>query len=456
MTRKRHLTRPASVALPAPPAPVALLMLPALFVLLGLLVLPGVAFARPAPDERQRNIDSFEYVWKTIRDTHFDPTFGGVDWQAVHDELRPRVEQAKDADEARAIMIDMISRLHQSHFAIIPAAVYDNIDGPARKGDRGGSTGLDIRVADGSAFVSSVEPGAPAARAGIERGWEVLSVDGEDIAPLIPPIEKEFAESPRKDLYLSYAVRNRLSGAVGDTVAAVFADPSGRSVEKRMVLEERPGKKVVFGNFPPFYLTYHADTLADGIGYFTFSCFFDPVTLMGAFGGAMRSFMRAPGIVIDLRGNPGGIGDMGRGMAGWFVEEKNVDMGTMRTRTGTLKLVVNPRTEVYRGPVAILVDGLSGSSSEIFAGGVQGLPRVRLFGSRTMGATLPSLAERLPNGDGFQYAFGSYISRAGVELEGRGVVPDEEAPLTRAALLEGRDPALEAAIDWIRSRQYKE
>jgi carboxyl-terminal processing protease len=143
------------------------------------------------------------------------------------------------------------------------------------------------------------------------------------------------------------------------------------------------------------------------------------------------------------------------GIAGWFVEEKNLDMGTLRTRTNTLKLAINPRAQVYKGPVAILVDGLSGSASELFAGGVQGLPRIRIFGSRTTGATLPSLAQRLPNGDGFQYAFASYISRTGVELEGEGVRPDEEAQPTREALLQGRDTAIEAAIDWMRQMHYK-
>jgi carboxyl-terminal processing protease len=65
------------------------------------------------------------------------------------------------------------------------------------------------------------------------------------------------------------------------------------------------------------------------------------------------------------------------------------------------------------------------------------------------------MVERLPNGDGFQYAFASYISRNGVELEGEGVKPDVEIRPTREALLEGRDPAIEAALDWIRDQHYK-
>jgi carboxyl-terminal processing protease len=416
---------------------------------------PGVAAAQLAPGTRQLNIDSFEHVWKTIRDRHFDPTLGGLDWQAVHDELLPKVDSAKSAEEARGAMIDMISRLRQSHFAIIPAEVYENIEAPAGKGDRGGSAGIQVRVIDGRAIVMSVTPGAPAERAGVRPGWEIRSVKGVEIPPLLPPIEKEFESSPRKDFYLTYAVRTRLGGAIGDTVAATFTDERDRPAERTMILEEPKGKKVIFGNLPPFYLTYRADTLRGGVGYFTFSAFFDPMTLMPAFGNAIQSFMEAPGIVIDLRGNPGGIAGMGMGMANWFVDEKNVAMGTMRTRSDTLKLVLNPRARVYKGPVAVLVDGLSGSSSEILAGGMQGLPRVRIFGSRTAGATLPSLVERLPNGDGFQYAFASYISRNGVELEGEGVRPDVEIRPTREALVEGRDLALETAIDWILDRHYK-
>jgi carboxyl-terminal processing protease len=420
-----------------------------------LVLRPVASAAQLAPEARQLNIDSFEFVWKTIRDQHFDPTLGGLDWQAVHDELRPKVENAQSIDEARGAMIDMISRLHQSHFAIIPADVYENIEAPAGKGDRGGSTGLQIRVIDGKAIVTSIVPGTPAERAGVRPGWEIRSVMGEEIPPLFPPIEKEFEKSPKKDFYLSYSVRTRMGGTIGDTVAAIFMDETDRPTERTMILEEPKGKKVIFGNLPPFYLTFRADTLRDDIGYFTFSSFFDPVTLMPAFGNAMQSFMQAPGIIIDVRGNPGGIAGMGMGFAGWFVEEKNVAMGTIRTRSDTLKLVINPRARVYRGPVAILVDGLSGSSSEILAGGAQGLPRVRIFGSRTAGATLPSMVERLPNGDGFQYAFASYISRNGVELEGEGVKPDVEIRPTREALLEGRDPAIEAALDWIRDQHYK-
>jgi len=58
------------------------------------LALAGLSGAQPTltPAQRQLNLDSFEQVWKTVRDKHWDPNLNGVDWPAIHDELRPKVE----------------------------------------------------------------------------------------------------------------------------------------------------------------------------------------------------------------------------------------------------------------------------------------------------------------------------------------------------------------------------
>jgi len=79
------------------------------------------------------------------------------------------------------------------------------------------------------------------------------------------------------------------------------------------------------------------------------------------------------------------------------------------------------------------------------------LKRARIFGTRTAAAALPSAIEMLPNGDGFQYAMANYISEGGKPLEGLGVTPDVETPLSRTALLAGKDPALDAALEWIKA-----
>jgi carboxyl-terminal processing protease len=175
---------------------------------------------------------------------------------------------------------------------------------------------------------------------------------------------------------------------------------------------------------------------------------------------AVDEFRGADGIIIDLRGNPGGLAAMIMGISGHFLDERKT-LGVMKTRENELRFVANPRlvsaagerVRPYSGPVAILVDAMSGSASECFAGGMQSIGRARVFGQRTMGQALPALFDRMPNGDVLIHAYGDFVTADGTRLEGRGVIPEEVVPLRRADLLAGQDRTLEAALAWIdRSR----
>jgi carboxyl-terminal processing protease len=129
----------------------------------------------------------------------------------------------------------------------------------------------------------------------------------------------------------------------------------------------------------------------------------------------------------------------------------------MKTRESEFRFAANPRlvdasgqrVEVYGGPVAILIDSMSGSASECFTGGMQAIGRARVFGQTSMGQALPALFDRLPNGDVLIHAFGDFVTADGTRLEGRGVIPDETVPLTREDLLAGRDRTMEAALAWV-------
>jgi carboxyl-terminal processing protease len=156
------------------------------------------------------------------------------------------------------------------------------------------------------------------------------------------------------------------------------------------------------------------------------------------------------GVVIDLRGNPGGVGAMVMGFAGYFVDSTQ-SLGTMRTRQVSLNFVINPRALRFNGKVAILVDPMSASTSEIFATGMQRIGRARVFGERSAAAALPALMERLPSGDVFVHAVADFTDPSGKRVEGAGVVPDVVVPLRITDLAQGRDAPLDAALRWIES-----
>jgi carboxyl-terminal processing protease len=399
----------------------------------------------------QLDVDSFEKVWTTIRDKHWEKKPGGLDWEAIHAEFRPRIDKAQNTDEVRALLREMLGRLHQTHFGIIPSTVYQAM-GPADAEEGDGSSGIDLRVLDGQAVVTRVDSGSPAERAGVKPGWVVVSAKGTALAPVI----RAMASDPTLlELQLTRALLARLSGPIGKTVHAEFLDAGGATVSRELGLAEPRGQASSFGNLPEMHVWFESKNI-DGAGYIAFNEFLDLPRVMGSFGTAVQACKNCSGLIVDLRGNPGGIGGMAVGMAGFLVEKADQRLGTMYTRDTTLNFVINPRPQVFEGPVAILIDACSASTSEIFAGGLKDLGRARVFGTRSAAAALPSAIERLPNGDGFQYAIANYVSEGGQPLEGIGVKPDEEVKLTRDALLAGHDSAIDAALRWIEQQGIKQ
>ncbi len=401
-------------------------------------------------DERQLNVDSFDLIWRTIRDEHFDPALGGLNWNAVRNELRPQVRRAHTMPAARHAMSDAIERLKQSHFAIIPMTAYAGM--ASRHSDGGeGETGLVVRVLDGHALVTAVRPGSPAEQAGVQPGWEIVRVADDDVAPALTRIAESYATSTMQQYMLVAALAGWLAGPIGQPVTVTFQAADDRQTVLDLTRAAPEGQLVRFGHLPPLHLRFEARRIEPDVGYIAFNLFFDPATLMPAFEQAVGSYMNTTrGIIIDLRGNPGGLGVMSMGMAGWFVSHADQPLGVMRTRNAEIKFAIFPRAQTYDGRLAILVDGCSASTAEIMAGGLQDLGRARIFGTRTAGAALPSQVVRLPNGDGFQYATADYVTTSGHRLEGVGVTPDVEVQPTREQLLAGHDPVINAAAAWIR------
>jgi carboxyl-terminal processing protease len=417
-----------------------------------------VSGAQPAltPAQRQLNIDSFEQVWKTVRDKHWDPKLNGVDWQAVHDELRPKVEKAATMDEAREVMSDTLHRLKQTHFGIFPGEAYkelDQKDGAEPASPSEGDPGIDLRLVDGHALVTFVAPESPAAAKGVKPGWEVLRIERKDVAPGLSKVREALGPSTMTALVLTRSLTSRLDGPIHKTVEVEFLDGRDRKVTLKLSRAGPRGAETVLGTLPPLHFWVDAHKVQPDIAYVQFNMFFEPDAVNAAMQKMVTECRDCKGFVIDLRGNPGGIGGMAMGLAGWFTSQPGLRLGTMYLRTASVKFAVFPRAEPFRGPLAILVDGCSASTSEIFAGGMQDLKRARIFGAHTAGAALPSMFQKLPNGDGFQYAIANYISESGKPLEGIGVTPDEEVKLTRHQLLQGQDPVLDAAVSWIHQQK---
>jgi len=402
---------------------------------------------------------TFDTAWAIIARTHWDTTYNGVNWQAVRDTLRPRAAAAKTTGELRGVLSEMVGRLHQSHFSIIPQEVSDATSAGGGTGrtpaDQNGTTGATLRYLDGAMLVTQVPPTSAAAHAGVRPGWQLESVHGCPVASRLARIPRDM--DPRRAAFMAFSLANQmLAGPVGESVQATFRDGDGRAHPVAIVRGREPGTMAKFGNLPPFPASLAFERVKqDGktIGIIRFNIWM-PV-LSPQFDAAMDSLRDSDAIIVDVRGNFGGVGGMSMGIAGHFLDSA-LTIGTMHQRGATLKFVANPRrvdtrsraVTPFAGPLALLVDELSVSTTEIFAGGMQALGRARVFGIQTSGQALPSVPERLPNGDILYHAIADFLSPTGKPLEGDGVTPDVVTKTTRKALLEGKDPTRSAALAW--------
>ena len=412
-----------------------------------------IAEPRAVYTETYKAGETFDAVWKIVKDGHFDPAFDVASWDRVAADLRPKAIEAKTPGEFRSVLADMLGRLGLSHFAVIPSTP----DTPGDQVNLGGQPGFDVRLIDNQLVVTSVDADGGAAAAGVHAGWIVQTIGGVPVSSILAGITG--ATPPRlAQLQVWRLALPRLRGPSDTSAEITFVDGTGATVTKSIERKHETGQPVTVGSLPTMFVRVSSSlkpTPAGGrAGVIAFNVWMTAVDAQ--FQKAMDEYRGADGIVIDLRGNPGGLAAMIMGLAGHFVNER-ATLGVMNTRQGEMRFPANPRlvnaagerVEPFSGPVAILVDGMTGSASECFSGGLQSIGRARIFGQTTMGQALPALFDRLPNGDVLIHAWGDFVTGTGVRIEGRGVVPDEPVALTREALLAGRDATLEGALAWI-------
>lgn len=411
--------------------------------------------AAAAPAEATTPLDTFDAAWRVLRDNYVAETTSRIDWDALRAELRPRAERATSNDEVRGIVREMLERMGQSHFAILPAPVASAIASNAVRPDDVGTLGFDVRLLGQALVVTRIDPKGPAAKAGVCAGWTLTRVGARGVDGALASL----GDAPSNVRgFRAWAVGTALlRGQAGEDADLGFLDATGTPVSRLLVRAPERGQPVKLGHLPTMFARledHRVERAGRAIGVIAFNVWMTPVSRQ--FDEAMDRLRDASGIVIDLRGNPGGVLTMVMGLSGHFMS-KGEDLGTITTRDSELRLVANPRlvgasgqaVTPFAGPVAILVDAGSYSASEIFSGGMQAIGRARIFGTQTAGGALPAVLERLPGGDVLQYAIGDFVTATGQRIEGRGVVPDRVVEPAREDLLAGRDPILDAALDWI-------
>ncbi len=167
--------------------------------------------------------------------------------------------------------------------------------------------------------------------------------------------------------------------------------------------------------------------LGDDIGYLRLTTFSDP-SAREAIRKALEQMAQKQGLVLDLRGNLGGLVAEADAVAGMLLEEGQT-LGIQRTGTGEeVQKIPQTRPAFPRKrPLVILTDRRTGSAAEKLAAGLQGSGRATILGETTLGKGAGQMSRLLPGGAMLLVTAVESLAPSGEAIQGRGVVPDVPA-----------------------------
>ena len=388
----------------------------------------------------KERIKVFDQVWRLIGEKYYDPSFNGVNWNVLHDHYRAGVQNAGCDDGLYSILREMTASLHDAH-----TRFRSPLERERARRLQATTPGLSISEVDGKPVIVNIEPDSEASRVGLEAGMIITSVDDLPFSRRVSKVSEEVGDSSSRRARLLLTYYEVLAGEPGTMVRLGVEREDGSTFQVDLPRHTVPIS-------PPLV----SRLLPSGYGYIKFDMFRESVAKQ--FHEELAKFKNAPGLIIDIRGNPGGEFDGLLGVASNFFARR-VSFGRIVARSGKgpslmLRILGVPSelevgdssAQVYAGPVIILVNEASGSAAEVFAAGMQENHRAAIVGRQTCGCVLGSVAHAVKGGGEVDISEFGILTASGRKLEGVGVVPDVGVPLTLEDLRNHHDATLREAV----------
>lgn len=318
--------------------------------------------------------------------------------EAVDETLQDYYRPLKRSDVVDSTLAGLVAGLHDRFSNYFTPQEYRDFN----DADQFSGVGMNVQGDRHGLRVVRVFDGSPAARAGIAAGDLIVSVNGRSLAGRTSTAATALIKGkPGTDVVLGLLRAGRTR-----TVRVTRAEVSVPVVASR--LRSFRGKKIADVALASFSAGAHGEVR-------------QAVDKLRGEG--------ARGIVLDLRGNGGGLVDEARLVASIFLADGTIVTTRGRTQPATTVSAVG---DAIPGsiPVAVLVDGHTASAAEIVAGALQDRHRATIVGSHTFGKGVFQEVRPLSNGGALDITVGEYFLPSGRNLggggikQGAGITPD--------------------------------
>ena len=334
----------------------------------------------------------FESVWTTVKDNYYDSTLNHQLWVRWKDHYRGKIKTDEDAKVAIQSMLESLNDpyskyMNKQEYADQNTSINSRITG----------IGVNISTESGKIQIINVMEGTPAQNANLQSGDFILAIDGKDVNGL-----------PLAD------VANLVRGPENSVVELTILRGKDK-FNKKITRKEIKIKTV-------------KSSMDKNIGYIQIMTFIGSTT-PNEFLEAVEKTQKAEGLILDLRGNTGGLLPNAIFIANLFIPEGN--LVSIVGRNGEKYDIEAQNTEFnINKPMIVLVDGASASASEILSGALKDYKVAKLLGTKTYGKGMVQKIIPLPNETGLNLTVAKYLTPNGTDINKKGIAPDIEVSFT--------------------------
>ena len=356
--------------------------------------------------------DLFLESWLLIKQSYAEPHLNDQNW---HRWKRRYFNKITDIDDAYVAINTMLASLDDPYSKLLSKDEFMEQNNSIESKMYG--IGVNIASVSGKIYIVNVIKGSPADSSGLKQGDMLVSVDNHQIKG--------------KSIF---QVAQYIKGALNEVVTLVISR-DGNKLTKKIKRAEIKVK------------TVECAKLDKDTGYIHIISFIGNDTPI-EFINAMNKIKDTKGLILDLRGNTGGLFQNAVFVSNLFLKSGNIV--SVIGRDGLSSSYGVQRGEfVYDKPLVVLVDGDSASASEIVSGALKDNNRAKIVGTKTFGKGVVQKIYALPNQMGMNLTIAKYLTPSGRDINKKGIEPDYEITFTRDDVNKNFDRQLEFAKNLI-------